>query len=369
MTSEGVLSMRVGLQQRVLPLYRVEFFEALATVCKGGLGVFAGQPRTMEAVETADQLQIARLTLTHNLHIFREGMYFCRQPALLDWLSNWDPDVLIVEANPRYLSTRAAVRWMHQRKRLVVGWGLGAPVRQGLFGRLQLEAWRRFIHQFDVLVTYSPQGAAQYRATGFSPDRIFVAPNATTHRPDFPLPERPDEYRNRPSVLFVGRLQLRKRIDNLLRACAALPDELQPEVNIVGDGPARKELELLAKSIYPMAVFAGTRLGKDLGPFYWKADLFVLPGTGGLAIQQAMAYGLPVIAAEADGTQQQMVRPSNGWQVPPGNLSALVVSLKEALSDVKRLRQMGAYSYRIVSDEINIEMMVKVFIRALSVDL
>ena len=39
------------------------------------------------------------------------------------------------------------------------------------------------------------------------------------------------------------------------------------------------------------------------------ADLFVLPGTGGLAVQEAMSYALPVIVAKGDGTQEDLVRP------------------------------------------------------------
>ncbi|MBG0770109.1 MAG: glycosyltransferase family 4 protein, partial [Anaerolineaceae bacterium] len=141
--------------------------------------------------------------------------------------------------------------------------------------------------------------------------------------------------------------------------------EQQPELVIVGDGPDRGRLEALAAEIYPAAVFTGALYDKDLDAQFRAADLFVLPGTGGLAIQQAMSFGLPVIAAEADGTQADLVRPANGWQVPAGDLAALSQALNEALSDPSRLRQMGAESYRIVAEEINLDKMVSVFVQAL----
>ena len=166
-------------------------------------------------------------------------------------------------------------------------------------------------------------------------------------------------------VLFVGRLQARKRLDLLLQACARLPLALQPRLVIVGDGPARAELESLAQQVYPRAEFAGARHGAELEPYYQAADLFVLPGTGGLAVQQAMARALPVIVAQGDGTQDELVRPLNGWQVPPGDLEALTLILLSALSDCERLRQMGAESYRIVKEEVNVEAMVGVFIEVL----
>ena len=134
---------------------------------------------------------------------------------------------------------------------------------------------------------------------------------------------------------------------------------------IVGDGPERETLQTLAADVYPQAVFTGSLYGEALAERFRSADLFVLPGTGGLAVQQAMSYGLPVIAAEADGTQADLVRPDNGWQLPPNDINALSKALDEALSDLYRLRDMGAESYRIVAEEINLENMVNVFVKAL----
>jgi glycosyltransferase involved in cell wall biosynthesis len=91
----------------------------------------------------------------------------------------------------------------------------------------------------------------------------------------------------------------------------------------------------------------------------------VLPGTGGLAVQEAMAHGLPVIVAQGDGTQTDLVRPENGWLIPPDDLQALEAVLGEAFSDPARLRRMGAESYRIVAEEVNLEAMVGIFVQAL----
>jgi glycosyltransferase involved in cell wall biosynthesis len=135
---------------------------------------------------------------------------------------------------------------------------------------------------------------------------------------------------------------------------------------VVGDGPAREALENLSRKIYPRAEFVGAKHGDELEPYFSKADLFVLSGTGGLAIQQAMAHGLPVIVAHGDGTQDDLVREENGWQVPPDDLQALTNTLQRAISDPGKLRLMGAASYRIVAEEINVDKMVEVFIHALN---
>ncbi|MFN2302975.1 MAG: glycosyltransferase family 4 protein [Anaerolineales bacterium] len=356
---------KVALIQRVLPAYRAPFFNMLGMACKGGLHIFAGDPQPDEMIKTTQHLVKAKLTHGRNVHLFKGKYYLCLQIGLLSWLKTVDPDVLIVEANPRYIYTSAVRRWMQKRHRAVIGWGLGATSPTGPLSTIRQLRRKQFINAFDAMITYSQQGAIEYAALRFPKERIFIAVNAVTPKPRHPLPERKpagDTVR----ILFVGRLQERKNLDNLLLACSQLEDPLQPELVIVGDGPARQELETLAKQIYPETHFPGALYGDDLEAQYRAADLFVLPGTGGLAIQQAMSFGLPIIAAQADGTQQDLVRPSNGWIIPPNELSALKTALIRALSDLKNLRRMGAESYRIVSNEINLEQMVAVFIDALN---
>jgi glycosyltransferase involved in cell wall biosynthesis len=358
---------RLAIQQRVLPSYRAPFFDALAAACTGGLSVFAGQPLPGEQIASARELQVAKPVEAHNRHLFTVAspFYQCWQAGILDWLESWQPGALIVEANPRYPSTRRAVDWMHRRGRPVLGWGLGAPPLSGA-----LAGWRRrsrlsFLRRLDCMIAYSQRGAQEYRLLGFPETRLFVAPNAVAPRPIRPPPERPNHFENKRLVLFVGRLQARKRLDLLLQACASLPPELQPRLCIVGDGPALPQLQELASKLYPSAEFPGACYGDQLEQHFIRADLFALPGTGGLAVQQAMSYGLPVIVAQGDGTQDDLVRPENGWRIPSDDLPALSSALHEALSDPIRLRSMGAASYRLVAEEANLERMVQVFLQAL----
>ena len=345
---------KLGLQQRVLPSYRVPFFDLLASHCEGGLSLFAGKARAVEMIVDGET-KTAKRVMADNLHLFSGPLYCCHQRGFTDWLDEWNPDALIVEANPRYLSTPAAVRWMHNRERRVLGWGLGAPKQSGL--------WKRFIGQFDGMIAYSQRGAEEYASLGFPREKIFVAHNSVSAKPVH-VPERSPQTVDRPTILFVGRLQARKRVDSLLRACAEM--EVKPRLLIVGDGPERESLESLANEFYPSAEFIGAKHGLELKPYFESADLFALPGTGGLAVQEAMSYGLPIIVAKGDGTQDDLVREGNGWQIEPENYEALVLAMKNALSDVARLREMGRESFRIVSEEINIEKMTEAFVKALN---
>jgi glycosyltransferase involved in cell wall biosynthesis len=355
---------RLAIQQRVLTPYRAAFFDALAAACDGGLDVIAGLPRSEESIATASELKTGRLFPVRNFHLFRGPLYLCWQLGLVRRLAGCSPDVLIVEANPRTLSTPAAVRWMKDRRRLVMGWGLGSPPIQGPLKGLRRRRRISFLKQFDGLITYSSRGAEEYASLGYPRERISVAPNAAAFKPAAPPTPRSEYFTGRPTILFVGRLQGRKQVDALIRACASLDEKIQPRLVIVGDGPESSALQDLARQAYPAAEFPGARHGADLEPFFTAADLFVLPGTGGLAVQEAMAHGLPVVMGVGDGTTDDLVRPANGWQCPhPQDLPEV---LANALADASRLRRMGVESRRIVEEEINLERMVAVFISAIN---
>jgi len=351
---------RLALQQRVLPGYRIPFFDLLAQSCES-MSLFAGLPRPIEMI-AGGKPHIAKYHEAKNIHLFGGAFYLCHQQGFINWLEEWNPDSLIVEANPRYLATPSAVKWMHARARKVIGWGLGSPPLSAPFAGLRQRSRISFLSQFDALIAYSQRGADEYAALGFPREKIFVAHNSVSPGAAFNV-ER-STLNAKPSILFVGRLQSRKRVDYLLRACAEM--ESKPRLIIIGDGPERAALESLAKDVYPAAEFAGARHGAEIRPYFSEADLFVLPGSGGLAVQEAMSYGLPVIVAKGDGTQDDLVRQGNGWQIQPEDYGALVSTMQNALSDMARLRKMGEESFRIVSEEINIQKMVDVFVNVLN---
>lgn len=351
--------MRIGIVQRVLAGYRIPLFDTIAAAAGDQLSVYAGDPRPDEMIDSENEPKIAHRWQAQNLHLGVGKGYFCIQRDILDWIQSWNPDVLIVEANSRYLSTPSAIRAMHRKNKPVIGWGLGS-------GSSNLSFKRNFYRSFDAMITYSEAGKKSFQKYGIPAERIFVAYNAAAKRPHEALPpNRPVVDPFQPVILSVGRLQRRKRLDMLIRACAALKDEFQSKLWIAGDGPACTELRELAAEIYPQTSFFGSLYGEHLREKFLGADLFVMPGTGGLALQEAMAAGLPVIAGEADGTQGDLVRPDNGRIIAAGDQEGLIQAMREMLSDPTQLRAMGAHSYKIIRDEINLEAMAQVFLNAI----
>lgn len=98
----------------------------------------------------------------------------------------------------------------------------------------------------------------------------------------------------RPVLLYVGRVSHEKNVEDFLKL------ETPGTKVVVGDGPARAELERR----YPAAKFLGYRKGQELGEVYAAADLFVFPSrtdTFGIVVIEALASGLPVAAYPATG--------------------------------------------------------------------
>jgi len=109
----------------------------------------------------------------------------------------------------------------------------------------------------------------------------------------------------RPVLLYVGRVSREKNIEDFLRL--ATPGTKL----VVGDGPARANLE----TKYPAAVFLGYRSGAALGEAYAAADLFVFPSrtdTFGIVVIEALASGLPVAAYPATGPIDTVTRDALG---------------------------------------------------------
>ena len=102
-------------------------------------------------------------------------------------------------------------------------------------------------------------------------------------------------------------------------------------------------------------VQGGPIIGSETLSRFFSVHVFVLPGLGGLAISEAMAHGLPVVATEADGCEVDLVEEgANGYLLPVGDRDALEARLDEMLSDPQRLERMSAHSRQVIERRYNI---------------
>ncbi|MFN8465848.1 MAG: glycosyltransferase family 4 protein [Caldilineaceae bacterium] len=367
---------RVGFVQRVLAEYRKPFFEALAVQPEWLVNVCAGQPLRGETLRVADTLSAATLTPLANTYWQGARPWICWQRGLSQWLGAVDPEVLILEANPRLLSNWQCIHWMHHRGRRVLGWGLGSMPRSG--GKWENTArallFAQLVRSFDGVIAYSSKAKKDYINCGLRPEQVFIAYNSVDNSeaerylhqlgsdaswiPSWKTSIGLEP--NLPTILFVGRLIERKRVDLLLEACAGLLHRCQ--VLIVGEGPAVPALKTQASRYAGNIRFPGHLAGAVLARCMLAADVFVLPGSGGLAMQQAMSYGKPIVVSFGDGTEGDLVRDGvNGRYFTAGDAASLHEVLSELLDDPLHTVEMGQASLKIIREEINLARMVKSF--------
>ncbi|GIV00422.1 MAG: hypothetical protein KatS3mg014_2037 [Actinomycetota bacterium] len=155
---------------------------------------------------------------------------------------------------------------------------------------------------------------------------------------------------------FLGQLIPRKGVDVLLAAVArALASGTPVEVTIVGDGPERRALEELSRSlgIDDRIRFVGAVRYEEVGRYLREMDVLVLPTRydyRAMVVLEALAAGIPVITTTADGNSTStVVDGENGFVVPPDDPDALAQRLALLATDptaLGRVRQ-GASGTRI----------------------
>jgi len=170
-------------------------------------------------------------------------------------------------------------------------------------------------------------------------------------------------------ILSVGVLISRKRHELLIEAFEAVRS-VRSDVSLilVGDGPERERLAaLVAERGIPDVHFTGEVVA-DVGRYFALADVFVLPALGGLAINEAMAYGLPVICSEGDGTEQDLVIPGRtGLFFRKNDISDLAEKVLQLLASATRRIDMGAGAREHVYRVASMSRMVSRFLGAVGV--
>ena len=147
-----------------------------------------------------------------------------------------------------------------------------------------------------------------------------------------------------PVVLMVARLDVIKDQPTLLRAFA---QARQPgwQLQLVGDGPRRGELQQLIDELDLTDLVHVLGRRGDVPELLGLADLFAFSTTAaegfGIALVEAMAAGLPVIASDVPACREVLAEGAAGWLVPAGNVQAWTSALQELMAQPKTRKQLA----------------------------
>ncbi|QBE49290.1 glycosyltransferase [Leucobacter triazinivorans] len=144
------------------------------------------------------------------------------------------------------------------------------------------------------------------------------------------------EPRSENTLVFVGRVTLEKEIDVILRAIPRVDPALDVSFTVVGDGDQRKNLEKLAAElgIADRVAFTGRVTDEQLRAHLTGASAFVIASIAELqsiATMEAMASGLPIVAADAMALPHLVHHGENGYLFQPGNDRELAEQIEKVL--------------------------------------
>jgi len=193
-------------------------------------------------------------------------------------------------------------------------------------------------------VTANSKSLRQLAQRSFPGLRIQTITNGVCTSTFRPL--EPRRSTSQPRLLAVSRLVRRKGLEDIIAALAS-PLLSACSLTLVGDGRLRSRLQALARSlgVADRVEFAGRLHGDELSSCYRTADCFVLPSHAescSMSLLEAMASGLPVVAARTGGTPELVEDRVNGRLFAAGDVHDLAEAIAWMLESGERMRSICA---------------------------
>lgn len=231
-----------------------------------------------------------------------------------------------------------------------------------------VDVWKRWYHRWidrllflgtDRVVCVSEQVKTFYRRLGVPESKLRVIPNAIDLAP-FDTPRPPPQDAAPFVFTCAARLHPQKAHGVLLDAVGLLVGggERNFKVLLAGEGPLGPDLQARVRTagLEPWVEFLGVR--QDVPGLFRESDAFVLPSLYEglpLAVLEAMAARLPVVATRVGGIPDLIQDGTHGLLVPPGDACALADAMGRLLRDRAAARAMGGAGRARVAREYDID--------------
>jgi glycosyltransferase involved in cell wall biosynthesis len=339
---------RTTILTSIMAPHRISLFNALASFEDIDLSVIylARSDPSRRWLDHEDEMRFRHRVLREHGRIRRGESYLHVTTGLIGALRATRPQAVIVGGWDQiaYHEARALCAVLDAR---ILYWVESNDRDRRDDGPWLRRAKGRLLRGVDGVIVPGSASAAYVKALGADSGRVWFAPNAVDNdlfeqaAPDRATRTRP------PRFLFVGRLESAKGVAALLDAWQRVDTEAT--LTLIGtgslDAAVRRRLERSGLSRVELVEHLAR---DDLAVAYGDADVFVFPSVSdpwGLVLNEAMASGLPVIAASAAGAVDDLVIDGvNGIVVPPYDPGPLAAAIEALAVDRDRRLEMGARS-------------------------
>jgi len=296
-------------------------------------------------------------------------IYF--SPSLIFHLFRDRPKYIVTEGEINIINNLSIILFCFLTKSKYVWWSLGKvrTRKKTLINRLFDNFVKFGIIKADIILVRNSLAREYYiNKYNISTEKIVLAPNSMDEiraksEIDPILYDRLRANKKGNIILYSGALTKAKRPLDLILALEKLLDKsIHKDIMLwfIGDGP---EICLLKDKSEELGLlnnikFLG-RITNGVGSYFSVADIVVVPGLGGLAINHAMIFGCPVICRVADGTEYDLIiNGKTGYILNDYDNDNLAQCIDKVIEDNKE-GAMSKAALDIIENKWNMEIMIK----------
>lgn len=297
-------------------------------------------------------------------------------PGMYEAFKENNPDIVIILASAGNISYQRIIEWAKRKGKKVIIWTSGwDPGRaKGMLLSLKNKLVSSLFSKADFFLTYGTKASEYVESRGVDKSKIEICYNGIEidgmikNSPE--IIKKSDELvtkyglKDQITFLFVGGLIPEKKIDLLIHSFIELNKKYSNiKLFLIGDGPIRSSIEeLLNEYRNPNILFLG-RIIDDVNAYFAASDCLILPGAGGLALNQAMFWRTPCIVSKADGTEDDLVIENiTGYRFEENNMDSLISAMDKRINEEpKKVNRLSENSHQIIMNKSNVDNMVRIF--------
>jgi glycosyltransferase involved in cell wall biosynthesis len=290
-------------------------------------------------------------------------------PFLFAELIRLNPCVIVTEGGQNTINNIQLYLYSILFNKPFIQWDLGRRYMtesHNFLRRYYMFIYKIIAKRAKYIFGYNSESEKYFLSLGIEQSKIVILNNTVDtilikKIIDNYVPEKNTLLKNlissRINIIFVGALLPSKNIESLAEILKNIGDNYH--LMIIGSGTP--EYEAYLKSVFEGTnhCFLGHKTPKELISYYQAASFLILPGLGGLTINQSMAFGVPVLCTIADGTEKDLIiNDVNGYIYRDiKDVSDYILSKKPA-----EWKQMGENAQKFLFEEFSIDSSLQKFL-------